>query len=85
MSQNIISILFKIHSWMVILLWEVRFHLVLKAETDLKLASLKRRKQEDAFLMMALLRRGNAASLLLGGPILKFNTRVGGLGREVFG
>lgn len=57
MSENIISISFKIHSWMVKLLWEVRLHLALKAAADLKLASLRRRKQEDAFMMMALLRR----------------------------
>ena len=70
---------------MVILLWEVRFHLALKAETDLKLTSLNGRKQEDAFLMMALLRRSNAASLLLESLILKFSTRVGGASRKVFG
>lgn len=70
---------------MVILLWEMRFHLALKADTDLKQASLNGRKQEDAFLMMASLRTGNAATLLLEGLILKFNTRVGGAGREVFG
>lgn len=36
MSENIISISFKIHSWMVKLLWEVRLHLALKAEADLR-------------------------------------------------
>lgn len=71
--------------WMVVLLWEMGFCLVLKVETDLMLASLKGRKQEDAFLMMALLRRDNAVSLFLGGLILKLNTRMRGACREQFG